>query len=88
MSNKEEVIEIDGIVAEQLPNAMFRVKLDNGSLILAYSCGKIKKNKIRIFEDDKVKLEISPYDLTRGRIVYRYSSHNISGVNPIKTNKK
>jgi translation initiation factor IF-1 len=67
----KEVIEMEGIVHEALPNAMFRVELENGLGILAHISGKIRKNFIRILPGDKVKIELSPYDLTRGRITYR-----------------
>ncbi|CCQ93727.1 initiation factor IF-I [[Clostridium] ultunense Esp] len=69
---KEDVIEIEGTVIEPLPNAMFRVELVNGHKILAHVSGKIRMNFIRILPGDKVTVELSPYDLTRGRIVYRY----------------
>lgn len=69
---KEDVIEVQGTVSETLPNAMFRVKLDNGHLILAHISGKMRMHFIRILPGDKVKVELSPYDLTRGRITYRY----------------
>ena len=69
---KEPNIEVDGIVIETLPNAMFRVKLDNGHEILAHISGKMRMNYIKILPNDKVKLELSPYDLTKGRITYRY----------------
>lgn len=68
---KEETIEIEGTVKEPLPNAMFRVELDNGHTVLAHISGKMRMNFIRILPGDKVKLEVSPYDLTRGRITYR-----------------
>ena len=68
---KEDVIEIEGVVKEPLPNAMFKVELENGHTILAHISGKMRMHFIRILPGDKVKLEISPYDLTRGRIVYR-----------------
>ena len=68
---KEEPISIDGVVLEPLPNAMFNVKLVNGHTILAHISGKIRKHYIRILPGDKVTVEMSPYDLTRGRIVYR-----------------
>ncbi len=68
---KEEVIEVEGTVREPLPNAMFRVELDNGHIVLAHISGKMRMHFIRILPGDKVKLEISPYDLTRGRITYR-----------------
>ena len=72
MSNKDEVIEVRGKVIEPLPNAMFRVELDNGHKILAHVSGKMRLHFIRILPGDKVLVEISPYDLARGRIVYRY----------------
>ncbi|OIO80069.1 MAG: translation initiation factor IF-1 [Candidatus Omnitrophica bacterium CG12_big_fil_rev_8_21_14_0_65_43_15] len=68
---KEEAIEVDGIITETLPNAMFRVKLENEHMVLAHVSGKMRMNFIRILPGDKVKLELSPYDLTRGRITYR-----------------
>ncbi len=68
---KEEAIEIYGVVEEALPNAMFRVQLENGHEILAHISGKMRKFYIRILPGDKVKVELSPYDLTRGRITYR-----------------
>ncbi len=69
---KEENIEVDGTILETLPNAMFRVKLENGHEILAHISGKMRMNYIKILTKDKVKLELSPYDLSRGRITYRY----------------
>ncbi len=68
---KEDAIEIDGTVQEALPNAMFRVELENGHTVLAHISGKMRKFYIRILPGDKVKVELSPYDLTRGRITYR-----------------
>lgn len=68
---KEDVIEIDGVVKEPLPNAMFKVELENGHEVLAHISGKMRMHFIRILPGDKVKLEITPYDLTRGRIIYR-----------------
>ena len=68
---KEDVIEVEGTVKEPLPNAMFKVELDNGHEVLAHISGKMRMHFIRILPGDKVKLEISPYDLSRGRIVYR-----------------
>lgn len=67
----KDVIEMEGTIQESLPNAMFRVQLENGMSILAHISGKIRKNFIRILPGDKVKIELSPYDLTRGRITYR-----------------
>lgn len=69
---KEEAIEVEGTVMEALPNAMFRVELPNGHKVLAHVSGKIRINFIRILPGDKVTVELSPYDLTRGRITYRY----------------
>ncbi|MNK55882.1 Translation initiation factor IF-1 [compost metagenome] len=68
---KQDVIEIEGKILESLPNAMFRVELENGHKILAHISGKIRKHFIKILPGDKVKVELSPYDLTRGRITYR-----------------
>ena len=70
--SKEDVIEVEAIVVEKLPNTMFKVKLENGVLIHATVSGKIRMNYIRILPGDRVKVEISPYDLTRGRITFRY----------------
>ena len=69
---KEAAIEVDGEVTETLPNATFRVKLENGHVVLAHISGKMRKNYIKILPGDKVKLELSPYDLSRGRITFRY----------------
>jgi len=69
---KEEAIEVEGTVVEPLPNAMFRVELKNGHVVLAHISGRMRMNFIRILPGDRVKLEMSPYDLTRGRITYRY----------------
>ncbi len=68
---KEEPIEVEGTVLEALPNAMFKVELDNGHKVLAHVSGKMRMNFIRILPGDKVKMELSPYDLTRGRITFR-----------------
>ena len=69
--SKEDVIEIEGIVVEKLPNAMFKVELENGHQVLAHISGKLRKNFIRIVPGDKVTMEMSPYDLTKGRITWR-----------------
>lgn len=69
--SKEDMIEIEGTVSEALPNAMFRVKLENGHQILAHISGKLRMNFIRILPGDRVTVEMSPYDLTRGRITWR-----------------
>ena len=68
---KEDVITMDGVVEQILPNAMFRVKLNTGSKILGLISGKMRQNKIQILEGDRVSVELSPYDLSKGRIVYR-----------------
>ncbi|MCF8082144.1 MAG: translation initiation factor IF-1 [Desulfatiglandaceae bacterium] len=68
---KEEAIEVEGVVIETLPNAMFRVELKNGHRVLGHISGKMRKHFIKILPGDKVSVELSPYDLTRGRIVYR-----------------
>jgi translation initiation factor IF-1 len=70
--SKSDVIEAEGIVVEPLPNAMFRVELQNGHKVLAHVSGKIRMNFIRILAGDRVTVELSPYDLNRGRIIYRY----------------
>ena len=72
MAKKEGSIELEGMITESLPNAMFRVELDNGHKVLAHISGKMRMHHIRILPDDRVVVELSPYDLTRGRIVYRY----------------
>ncbi len=72
MAKKEGAIELEGTIVESLPNAMFRVELDNGHKVLAHISGKMRMHYIRILPDDRVVVELSPYDLTRGRIVYRY----------------
>lgn len=70
--SKQDVIEVEGRVLEALPNAMFQVQLDNGHTVLAHVSGKIRMNFIRILPGDKVTIELTPYDLTRGRITYRF----------------
>ncbi len=73
MAKTEEKLLLDGTVVETLPNTTFKVQLDNGHEILAYLSGKMRKHYIRVLLGDRVRVELSPYDLTRGRIVYRYS---------------
>jgi len=68
---KEEAIEVEGTVVEALANTQFRVELENGHIVLSHVAGKMRKNFIRIVPGDRVKVEVSPYDLTRGRIIYR-----------------
>jgi translation initiation factor IF-1 len=70
--SKQDVIEVEGTVIESLPNAMFQVKLENGHVVLAHVSGKIRMNFIRILPGDKVTVELTPYDLKRGRITYRF----------------
>ncbi|HEY4695281.1 MAG TPA: translation initiation factor IF-1 [Candidatus Hydromicrobium sp.] len=71
MSKKEDIIEAEGTILEALPNAMFRVELDNGHRVLAHISGKMRMHYIKILPGDKVKVEISPYDLSKGRIIFR-----------------
>jgi len=73
-NKKDDIIRIDGIVKETLPNAMFRVELEGGHVVLGHVSGKMRMNYIRILPGDKVALELSPYDLNRGRIVLRYKN--------------
>ena len=68
---KEDLIEVEGVIKESLPNAMFRVELDNGHIVSAHISGKIRMHFIRIIPGDRVKVELSPYDLSRGRITFR-----------------
>ena len=70
--SKEDAIEVQGKVVEPLPNAMFRVEMENGHRVLAHISGKMRTNRIRIQPGDRVTMELSPYDLTRGRITYRF----------------
>ncbi|MFQ5720049.1 MAG: translation initiation factor IF-1 [Acidobacteriota bacterium] len=72
MSEKEEAIQVEAVVLESLPNAMFRVEMENSHKVLAHISGKMRKHFIRILPGDRVLVELSPYDLNRGRIVYRY----------------
>ncbi|MBT9258984.1 MAG: translation initiation factor IF-1 [Clostridiales bacterium] len=72
MARNKDVIEVQGTVVEPLPNGVFRVELDNGHTVLAHVSGKIRMNFIRILSGDRVTVELSPYDLTRGRITYRF----------------
>ena len=71
MANKQELIEFEGVVTEKLPNTMFRVRLENGHEVIAHISGKMRKHYIRILTGDSVKVEMTPYDLTKGRITYR-----------------
>ena len=79
---KEEAIQMNGVVKETLPNTVFRVELENGHMITAHISGKMRKNYIRILTGDKVLVEISPYDLTRGRITYRERNAGSPGGRP------
>ena len=80
--SKEDKVEFEGEVTEALPNAMFRVKLDNGHVILGHSSGKMRKNKIRILEGDRVTVEMTPYDLTKGRINFRHKDTTAPPIMP------
>lgn len=71
---KEELIQFDGVVVELLPNAEFRVKLENDHEIIAYTSGRMRKNRIRILAGDKIKVEMTPYDLKRGRVILRHKT--------------
>ncbi len=79
---KEDLIEFDGVVTELLPDARFRVRLDNGHETLAYTSGKMKKNRIRILAGDRVTVEMTPYDLTKGRINFRHKDERAAAVVP------
>jgi translation initiation factor IF-1 len=76
---KEELLEFEGLVTEVLPDGNFRVKLDNDHVILAYAAGKMRKHRIRTLEGDRVTVEMSPYDLERGRISFRHKSESPAG---------
>ena len=76
---KEEQIEMEGTVVDTLPNTMFRVQLDNGHIVLAHISGKMRKNYIRILKGDKVTVEMTPYDLTKGRITFRHKDNKENG---------
>jgi translation initiation factor IF-1 len=69
---KEELLEFPGMITELLPNATFRVKLDNGHEIIAHTAGRLRKNRIRVLVGDRVLVEMTPYDLTKGRIIFRF----------------
>ena len=69
--SKSDLIEMEGVITEKLPNAMFKVELENGHVVLAHISGKLRMNFIRILPGDKVKIELSPYDLNKGRIIWR-----------------
>lgn len=71
---KEDLIEFEGTVLEMLPNAMFRVKLENDHEIIAHTSGKMRKNRIRVMVGDKVTVEMTPYDLTKGRVIFRHKN--------------
>ncbi len=81
---KEELLEMNGVVDEVLPDSRYRVTLDNGHKLIAYSAGKMKKNHIRIIAGDKVSLELSPYDLSKGRITFRH----IERLSPVVQQKR
>ena len=78
---KEDMIEMEGVVNEVLPDTRFRVTLDNGHLIIAYMAGKMRKHRIRIIAGDKVSLELTPYDLSKGRITFRHKDEKAPAVN-------
>ena len=70
--SKEEILEFKGKVTDKLPNAMFRVELENGHEVLAHTAGRMRKNRIRVLAGDEVLVQVTPYDLTKGRIIFRY----------------
>ena len=72
--SKQDLLEFEGKVTDLLPNAMFRVKLENGHIVTAHTAGKLRKNRIRVLQGDKVRVEMTPYDLTKGRICLLYTS--------------
>ena len=78
MAKKEEKLEVEGVVVEALPNTQFTVELDNGHRVLAYLSGKMRRYYIRILLGDRVRVEMTPYDLSRGRITYRYRRQRVS----------
>lgn len=84
MANKEELIEMEGVVAEVLPSTSFRVTLENGMEVAAYASGKMRKHRIRILAGDRVTMELSPYDLTKGRISFRHKD----GPSPASGNRR
>jgi translation initiation factor IF-1 len=79
---KEEMVEVEGIVNEVLPNTIFRVQLVNGCQVTAYASGKMRKHRIRILAGDRVTVDMSPYDLTRGRIAFRHKDERPTGAVP------
>ena len=70
--SKQDLLEFEGKVTDLLPNAMFRVKLENGHVVTAHTAGKLRKNRIRVLQGDNVTVEVTPYDLTKGRIIFRF----------------
>jgi translation initiation factor IF-1 len=79
---KEDVIEVDGVVAEILPGGQFRVQLDDRHLVLVYTAGKMRRNRIRTAVGDRVTVEMTPYDFTRGRLIYRHKGESVSAAQP------
>jgi translation initiation factor IF-1 len=79
---KEELIEFDGVVTEVLPNAMFRIKLDNGHEIIGHTSGRMRKNRIRVLMGDKVTVEMTPYDLSKGRVIHRHKEGGPARIKP------
>ena len=82
--SKDEVIQFDGVVTEILPGGQFRVQLDSDHLVLAYTAGKMRKNRIRTLVGDRVTVEMTPYDLTRGRLVFRHKVESAPGAGPAR----
>lgn len=86
---KEDLIDFDGTVLEQLPDARFRIRLDNGHEVMAYMSGKMKKNRIRVLAGDRVTVEMTPYDLTKGRITFRHKKEaTLAGRPPVQVRRR
>ena len=85
---KEDLIRFDGVVVEQLPDARFRIRLDNGQPVMAYLSGKMKKNRIRILAGDRVTVEMTPYDLTKARIVFRHRAEAAGVPTPRRVHRR
>jgi translation initiation factor IF-1 len=85
---KEEMVEFEGVVSEVLPNTVFRVALENGRTVTAYASGKIRRHRIRILASDRVTIEMSPYDLTKGRITFRHKEERAAAPRPTHMRKR
>jgi len=85
---KEELVQFEGVIDEVLPNTIFRVTLENGYTVVAYASGKIRKYRIRILAGDRVTIEMSPYDLTKGRITFRHKEERVFGPRPATVGRR